>query len=227
MHAQMARVPEPLAEDSAELSEALAVARTQLDRGDFADAARWVRRAAEAADQAGRIARVATLARAAADLASIVHSRPTIPAPVSSQTRVVAPAPISVAPPPASTPSGFVLAAPSNVGRSVTPPPLPSMRVKKPTLLGASPSGTMVRPPPVRPVRVTPPPPAAGNEERIRVSVRVSVRDPALLVVRPLDEGAAVPPGAREAYLVMPAVAEREDDVTDLIDDVEAAGSVA
>jgi hypothetical protein len=35
------------------------------------------------------------------------------------------------------------------------------------------------------------------------VSVKTSVRDPDLLVVRPLAEGQPPPPGTREAFLVM------------------------
>jgi hypothetical protein len=41
----------------------------------------------------------------------------------------------------------------------------------------------------------------------IRVSVKASTRDPDLLVVRPLAEGRALPPGAREGTLVL-----KEDD---------------
>jgi hypothetical protein len=35
------------------------------------------------------------------------------------------------------------------------------------------------------------------------VSVKTSVRDPSLLVVRPLGEGQSPPAGTREAFLVM------------------------
>ena len=38
---------------------------------------------------------------------------------------------------------------------------------------------------------------------RRRVSVKVSARDPDLLVVRPLADGEAAPAGAHEAFLVM------------------------
>jgi hypothetical protein len=37
----------------------------------------------------------------------------------------------------------------------------------------------------------------------LRVSVRTSARDASLLVVRPLGAGEALPPGTREAFLVM------------------------
>jgi hypothetical protein len=38
---------------------------------------------------------------------------------------------------------------------------------------------------------------------QLRVSVKASVRDPNLLVARPLPEGQEPPPGTREALLVM------------------------
>jgi hypothetical protein len=55
----------------------------------------------------------------------------------------------------------------------------------------------MMRPPPLAST-ATPP-----GHRRVRVSVRTSVRDSSLLVVRPLAEGDAPPTGTREAYLVM------------------------
>jgi hypothetical protein len=63
------------------------------------------------------------------------------------------------------------------------PPPLPTSRPK---------------PPPV-PVSARPAPEA----NRVRVCVRMSVRDPGLLVVRQLAAGEPLPAGTREAYLVM------------------------
>jgi hypothetical protein len=41
------------------------------------------------------------------------------------------------------------------------------------------------------------------GEVRRRVSVKTSVRDPDLLVVRPLADGESTPAGTREAFLVM------------------------
>jgi hypothetical protein len=57
--------------------------------------------------------------------------------------------------------------------------------------------------PPVAPVAAQP-----GQETRIRVSVKLSVRDPNLLLARPLPEGEAPPPGTRAAIIVLvePAV---------------------
>lgn len=37
----------------------------------------------------------------------------------------------------------------------------------------------------------------------MRVSVKISVRDPSLFIARPLAEGQALPPGTREARLVL------------------------
>jgi hypothetical protein len=45
---------------------------------------------------------------------------------------------------------------------------------------------------------------AEARQKRLRVSVRLSVRDSSLFVVRPLAEGQAAPPGTTEAVLVMP-----------------------
>jgi hypothetical protein len=42
------------------------------------------------------------------------------------------------------------------------------------------------------------------NRLRFRVSIKTSVRDPTLLVVRRLDEGKALPAGTSEGWLVMP-----------------------
>jgi hypothetical protein len=56
-----------------------------------------------------------------------------------------------------------------------------------------------VPPPLPSPKTVAPPP----NEKRVRVSVKTSVRDASLLVVRVLPQGQPLPPGTREAFLVM------------------------
>jgi hypothetical protein len=55
---------------------------------------------------------------------------------------------------------------------------------------------------------VAPAPPSVvgaqpGQETRLRVSVKLSVRDPNLLLARPLGEGEAPPPGTRAAVLVL------------------------
>jgi hypothetical protein len=42
-----------------------------------------------------------------------------------------------------------------------------------------------------------------GGESRIRVSVKVSVRDATLILARPLRDGEPAPPGTREGFLVL------------------------
>jgi hypothetical protein len=84
-------------------------------------------------------------------------------------------------------------AAPS---RPSTAPPLPTNRPSKPTSLpplSRQPASS------VQLVRKAPEP----EPTRLRVSVRTSARDATLLVVRPLAESEALPPGTREAFLVM------------------------
>ncbi|HXN32428.1 MAG TPA: hypothetical protein VN894_11220 [Polyangiaceae bacterium] len=44
---------------------------------------------------------------------------------------------------------------------------------------------------------------ASGHEVRLRVSVKTSVRDPNLLLLRPLPEGEKPPTGTREGFLVL------------------------
>jgi hypothetical protein len=83
-----------------------------------------------------------------------------------------------------------------------TAPPLPS---EAPVVPGAS------RPPAVPPMPHIAPalvPSAAhpqpwGHDVRMRVSVRTSARDPALMVLRPLADGQTAPAGTREGFLVL------------------------
>jgi len=83
---------------------------------------------------------------------------------------------------------------------STQPPPPLSRRPLPPPSLRPTPPPLPSRPPAPLP-RSAPPP--APSELRRRVSVKTSVRDPGLLVVRPLAEGQSAPPGTREAFLVM------------------------
>jgi hypothetical protein len=102
------------------------------------------------------------------------------------------------------------------------PPPPPPLRSTKPAAPGSVapvPAAVSVRAPaaegPVAMVSVSPVASAAsaapahpamaatGQETRLRVSVKLSVRDPNLLIARPLGAGEAAPPGTREAVLVL------------------------
>lgn len=169
-------LPTPSAGDSFAVKHALEVARSLWDCGEHRQAVVWVRRAVEAADQAGDTSRVAMLARAVADLGT----PSTMPPPPPTRSTV---------PPPA---------------RSTVPPPLPSRAQAKPRLLPPPPASAPPPPPQPRVLESGPAPVAAPvSEARRRVSVKVSVRDPDLLVVRPLADGEAAPAGTKEAFLVM------------------------
>ncbi|HEY4015519.1 MAG TPA: hypothetical protein VGM06_19380 [Polyangiaceae bacterium] len=86
-----------------------------------------------------------------------------------------------------------------------TAPPIPS---EAPVIPGAS------RPPAVPhmphlaavPIATAAHPQAWGRDVRMRVSVRTSARDPALMVLRPLADGQMAPAGTREGFLVLAEV---------------------
>jgi len=177
MNAPSLRLPAAAAGDSTAVKDALDAARTFWDRGDRRQAIACVRLAIEVADEAGDASRVAMLARAVADLGP-ASTPPPLPPPSRR------PRPVSTVPPP---PISGALTRTS----TLPPPPLPSRPVPKPVVLP-------MRPPPQSPESAQP-----ASDVRRRVSVKVSVRDPNLLVVRSLAEGESAPAGTREAFLVM------------------------
>ena len=200
-------VPAAEADDPVGVVEALEVAGALWDKGERADAIRWVRRAAEAAADAGNTARLASLARSAADLCAVDRvsaadleewlvpaqadqpSQPALPSPpVPAPRRPTAPPPVPTRP------------------RHSASPPMPSRPPAEPSKGPPLPSV----PPPHEPLSavqsVQPSRAPQLGETRLRVSVRASVREPGLLVVRTLAEGESPPPGTREGFLVMPEV---------------------
>jgi len=86
-----------------------------------------------------------------------------------------------------------------------------STPVTAPPILSDAPTnGGASRPPPVAPVSPFAPvsdsvaaPAAWGHDVRMRVSVKTSVRDPRLLLIRPLADGQVPPTGTREGFLVL------------------------
>jgi len=179
MNAPSLRLPPPLAGDSASVKDALEAARTFWDRGDRRQAIACVKLALEVADEAGDTSRVATLARAVADLGT-ASTPPPLPPPS------MRPRPASTVPPP---PASGALPRTS----TLPPPPLPSRPVPKPNVVPLPPAPRSFESKP------------SATEVYRRVSVKASVRDPNLLVVRPLGEGESAPAGTREAFLVMSA----------------------
>ena len=74
-------LPEPT--DSEDVNIAIRAARSLEARGELAEAARWLRRAAKLVERKGDDARALVLERAAADLTSVVESRPASSSPAS------------------------------------------------------------------------------------------------------------------------------------------------
>jgi hypothetical protein len=95
----------------------------------------------------------------------------------------------SLAPPPPIQPS-VPVPVPIVAGSTGPPPPASSRRTKP-----------MSPPPPLPPQAIRSEPPE--TQLRVRVSIKTSVRDPTLLVVRRLDSGHALPAGTREGWLLM------------------------
>ena len=178
------QVPQPLPADSGDVTEALDVAGSLWKAGNRQDAIRWVRRAAQAADEAGDSQRMTALARASADLEESLTAAPPSAAPVTAGPATAPPPAPASAPPPLPThATSSVPAPPASAGRmrlKTTPPPLPSR---------AS----------TAPAPAVPP----ENGSRFRVSIKTSLLDPTLLVVRCLDKGKGFPAGASEGWVVL------------------------
>jgi protein transport protein SEC24 len=88
------------------------------------------------------------------------------------------------------------------------PPPPPPLRSAKPaaptsSIAPAAHAPAAMAPVSVPPVAQAPVAAAPGQETRLRVSVKLSVRDPNLLIARPLGAGEPPPPGTREALLIL------------------------
>jgi len=72
-----------------------------------------------------------------------------------------------------------------------------------PTAAAPAPVADRISAPPASSLRTSSEPAArTGDELAIRVSVRSSVGEPGLFVVRKLESGQAIPPGTTEAVLV-------------------------
>jgi hypothetical protein len=76
--------PAPLANDADDVVIALKSARSLWESTDYAEAARWLRRAAAAAQEAGDDDRALELAKLASDVESTQAEAPSPPAPTAS-----------------------------------------------------------------------------------------------------------------------------------------------
>src|SRR5262245_166386 len=121
-HASLLPAPDPT--DSDDVATALETARALAAQGEIAEAARWLRRAADEAEQNGHDDRVLMFARAAADLTSTIPSTERR----SIQVPTPKPAPWSVSSPPAAKPS----APPPVPPRTSASPPPPPARASAP-----------------------------------------------------------------------------------------------
>ena len=176
--------PAPDPTDSDDVATALETARALEAQGEMAEAARWLRRAADEAEKEGNDRRIVIFARAAADLAS----------PISGSM------PRSVQPPPPK-PAPWSVPVSSRPGTQVTPPPPPPARTSTPPLpprASAPPGASRTSALPPASARPSAPPRPAG----FRVSVEHSATDARLFVVRRLEPHEQLPTGAVEARLV-------------------------
>jgi hypothetical protein len=207
------RVPAAVDNDSSDVAVALEAAATLWDRGEHTDALAWLRRAGDLAIAAGDFVRALALASAAADLRDAMAAAPNPPKsstppppPVRASARPAPPPPPSTRAPGSAPPA----AAPARVSK---PPPPPSARVAghaapagvaEQAAPAPKPAATAARVPSATPSQANPAT-LPRLQAAVRVSVKLSVRDPNLLLVRILPEGQAAPLGAQEAVLT-PAI---------------------
>jgi hypothetical protein len=188
-HARTLRTPAPSPRDSDDVLLALETAQALEVRGDTAEAARWVRRAADEAEKQGNDRRVLALAHAAADLTT-----------ASGQT------PVPKAPPRIGRQREPHDSDPTLHWR-VSPPPLPG-RVTPPPL----PASASSRPAPSQPISFIRAPAIAVEqpvtERNVRMdAIRVAIKKPTptsrSFSVERLGAHQPLPPGTVEALLVL------------------------
>jgi hypothetical protein len=185
------RTPGPSLSDSDDVLLALETAQALEMRGEMAEAARWLRRAADEAEKQGHDRRVLALAHAAADLTSASAQAPVTKAPPLGRQ----PEPLDSAPP---------------VRRRATPPPLPAHASFLPA--PSTPISTVYQRSMAAEQPVTERKARLGA---IRVAITKPTPDARSFFVERLDAHEPLPPGAVEALLVLAGddeAAEREAD---------------
>jgi hypothetical protein len=227
---QATQFPGPEPGDPEDVAWTLQTAGTMWARGDFQEAVRWLRRAAEAAGDSGNDSRAVALARAAADLRATLDVPPSVPPPPVARQRPIPPAPSPLSPadqtsrmlaPPVSRPDNPPIqpaedmavndgdyTIPEGLPRMDPPrmPPPPPVRGHHPP----SPRPPSVRPPSASPPSARPPsmrPSAAPNvigvrqRQALHVAVEPSPDGKNMLIAHVLLEGEPVPAGMHEALL--------------------------
>jgi hypothetical protein len=175
----MPRVPASVTGDSSDVAVALEVASALWAKGDHEEAIRWLRRAVEAAGEAGDAARAANLALAAGDLDTALAARQD----AGTQSAPAVPVPASGSTAPPGSDDRAVSTSPSDAPWTGED----ALRV----------------PPPLAPAGASWPTAVRDRDARTRVSVKISVRDPNLLLLRRLADGQVPPTGTREGFLVL------------------------
>ena len=200
---QASLTPQPELSDSDDVLLALETARALETQGEFREAARWLRRAADEAEQQGNDERVLALARAAADLTNLVGSSPPGPA----ETPTIPPPSPGVLdtvdgqfPPTTPPPESFEPTIPPPASPAITSPP-------------ALPASATISSPPET---ISSPPDMPFTERSMRIgAIRVaileaSIRGAKSFFVERLEKGQAPPAGTTEAMLVFTGEAESE-----------------
>jgi hypothetical protein len=209
-----ASLPSPKPDESSDVSVALEAAKVLWDKGDRNEALRWCSRAAQAAELAGDDRRALELARVVAELKdssdngrseSTASAKPiTRPPPLPGATSATSTRPASTTTPPP-PPS---IRTREEGGTASKPPPAPSTRARTSPSVSPAAQGRADSPDPEprapdipRAAKAPGKLPAAEAGARVHVSVKASVRDPSLLLVRVLSNGQKAPPGTHEAFL--------------------------
>ena len=193
-------LPEVEPRDPEPVAVAIETARALFRSGERLDALRWLRRAAERAEEAGDDVRSVHLARSAADLSTALQS---VPPPVASRrydeaaalspyddfsdkTVVDAAAPVVRE----ALQSGVhITEMPESSQRSPHSVTMPSPSSSEPTVTNANfaPVAEVAKP---------------AVRSAVRVAITRDPENPGTWLVRPLPEGAGVPPGCEEALLI-------------------------
>jgi hypothetical protein len=182
------RTPGPKPSDSEDVLVALETAQALEARGDLAEAARWLRRAADEAEKQGNDTRVLALAHAAADLTNASRQKPASVARSPANFSKPATKLVRQRDPHDSDPTLL---------RRATPPPLPTARAS--SVPAPSPISSIQR-------SVAAQQPAHERQARIgaiRVALKRPSADDRSFSVRRLDDDQALPPGCVEALLVL------------------------
>jgi hypothetical protein len=194
-------IPQPTKDDHEDVSWALSTAEATWNRGDRADALKWLRRAAESASEAEQDDRALQLAKAAAELASQLDpstgtssppnrvSNSALPPPITRPPMTVRPS--SPPPPVRSVPPPL----PGGAARGTKPPALPP---GKGQYLAASPlAETMVSQQPIQPIRKSVPPAASKVEVQPKAPSHSAAPRPAAIATKPTVKTEAVRTTAR------------------------------